>query len=59
MTYLEQVERLLDLPPAEKSSVIREMNLHLKDICEELVESGMDAEDAKIEAEKRMGPAEV
>ncbi|MEN6372078.1 MAG: hypothetical protein ABFD64_08700 [Armatimonadota bacterium] len=46
---------LLDIPPAEKSEVLRELQSHMADIWDELVASGTPASKVEIETERRMG----
>lgn len=58
MTYLQNVAILLDLSPSQKDEVLRELKSHIASIADELIESGMDQEQARSEAEKRMGPPE-
>ena len=60
MDFLSEVEKKLDLPPAEKAQVIRELRSHYEELKGELVASGMDVERARTEAAQRLGdPADV
>ena len=56
--YLQKIEKLLDMPPAEKAEVLRELESHLMDRQEELINSGMEEAQAQSEAEQRIGPPE-
>jgi hypothetical protein len=55
ITYLEKVETLLDMPPAEKADVLRELGSHILDVRNDLIASGMSENEAQTEAESRMG----
>lgn len=60
MDYLSRIEKQLDLAPAEKEQVMRELRSHYEELKEELVASGMDPKQAEEEAARRMGtPDEV
>lgn len=60
MSYLNEVAKHLDLPPAKKEQVIRELSSHFSDIRDELVASGMDSTQAEREAACRLGePGDV
>lgn len=60
MGFLEDVEKRLDLPTAQKRQVMNELTSHFEDLKEELAASGMTQCEAEQEAEKRMGePADV
>ena len=60
MSYLNEIEKRLDLPPATKQQVLRELASHFAELKAELVESGMEPPQAEREAEKRLGePADV
>ncbi len=51
MDFLRKIETKLALPPAEKWQVLREIVSHLVEIREELIASGMSAEEAQAEAD--------
>lgn len=55
MDYLNEVERLLDIPPAKKREVMRELSLHYQEIRDSLVASGMDPAQAEQEAIRQLG----
>ncbi len=55
MDFLGEIERKLDLPPAEKEEVVRELKSHYEELRTELVSSGMDAGRAEEEAARRLG----
>ena len=55
MDFLNEVEKKLDLPSAEKVQVMRELRSHYCELRDEFVESGMDAVQAEQEAAKRLG----
>lgn len=55
MAFLTEFERKLDIPPAEKTQVMREMRSHYEELREELIASGMDAATAEQEAARRLG----
>ena len=58
MHFLTRVEKLLDIPPAEKVLVMRELRSHYFEVKEELMASGMDESAAGQEAERRLGKPE-
>ncbi|MCE5322687.1 permease prefix domain 1-containing protein [bacterium] len=58
MHFLTRVEKLLDIPSAEKNLVMRELKSHYFDLRDELVASGMSTAEAADEAEKRLGSPE-
>ena len=58
MHFLTRVEKLLDIPPAEKALVMRELRSHYFEAKEELMASGMDSSAAEQEAERRLGEPE-
>ena len=58
MHFLTRVEKLLDLPPAEKAQVMRELRSHYMEVRDELIAAGMDADAASTEAERRLGKPE-
>jgi|GEM_PF-6003458 len=58
VTYLEKVAKLLDLAPKQKSEVIKELESHITLTTEELVEQGIPADEARSQAENRMGTPE-
>ncbi|NIN68576.1 MAG: hypothetical protein GTO63_28500, partial [Anaerolineae bacterium] len=43
MNFLSGIERKLDLPPAEKEQVLRELRSHYEETKQELISSGMDS----------------
>ena len=55
MDFLSEVEKKLDLPPAEKAQVMRELRSHYCELRDEFVEYGMNAVQAGQEAAKRLG----
>ena len=59
MNYLDEVREYLNLPPAKKIQVLRELELHYNEIEEGLVASGMSARDAAAEAGRRFGDPAV
>ncbi len=60
MTYLQKVALSLDLESTDITEVLRELKSHLDSVTDDLIESGMDPEQARAEAENRMGaPTEV
>jgi hypothetical protein len=58
VTYLEKVAKLLDLAPKQKSEVIKELESHITFTTEELIEQGIPTDEARSEAENRMGTPE-
>ena len=58
MHFLTRVEKLMDIPPAEKALVMRELRSHYFETKEELMASGMGALAAEQEAERRLGEPE-
>jgi hypothetical protein len=60
MDFLSDVERRLDLPPAERSQVMRELKSHYREAVEELIKTDMSRTAATDEAVRRLGdPVEV
>ena len=60
MDFLHQVEKLLDLPRAEKARVMAELDAHWNEIVDEKIASGMEAAEAAREAEQRLGtPSDI
>lgn len=60
MSYLADIAKKLDLAPAEKAEVMRELASHYYDIRDELMAAGMSEAQAEEEADKRIGtPEEV
>jgi len=60
VSYLNEIERRLDLPVAVRQQVMRELASHFTELKAELVESGMEPPQAEREAEKRLGePSDV
>ncbi|OFX16215.1 MAG: hypothetical protein A2Z18_02690 [Armatimonadetes bacterium RBG_16_58_9] len=60
MDFLSEVERQLDLPPAEKAQVIRELKSHYLEMRDELLAAGTDPAEAEREAARRLGePADI
>jgi hypothetical protein len=55
MDFLSEVERKLDLPPAEKAQVMRELRSHFEELRDEFAAVGMDAGTAEQEAAGRLG----
>ncbi|MHB0998707.1 MAG: HAAS signaling domain-containing protein [Armatimonadota bacterium] len=60
MTFLDEVRKKLDLPPAEKEQVMRELESHYHEIEDEAVDSGMNECEAATEAARRLGdPSDI
>lgn len=57
MSYLREVEKHLDMPPAEKESVMRELASHFNELKDDLLASGMEPGQAEVEAASRLGDA--
>ncbi len=58
--FLARIESLLDVPLGIKEQALRELEAHLNDIKSELMDTGMNVEQAEKEAEKRLGdPAAI
>ena len=55
MDYLSEVERLLDMPSADKRQVMRELASHYQETRDKLVASGMDPAQAEQEAARQLG----
>ena len=55
MDFLNEVEKKLDLPPADKKEIMRELESHYQELIDELVTSGIDAGQAREEAIRRLG----
>lgn len=55
MDFLEKVERQLDLPPAEKSQVMRELKSHYEEMRDQLIASGTDPAVVEAETAQKMG----
>lgn len=55
MDFLNEVEKKLDLPPAEKAQVMRELRSHYEELRDEFTGKGMDASQAEQEAARRLG----
>ena len=58
MDFMKEIERKLDLPPAEKSQVLRELRSHHEELRDKLIASGLDAAQAEQEAARRLGDPE-
>ena len=60
MTFLDEVRKKLDLPPAEKEQVMRELESHYHEVEDEALNAGMNECEAAIEAAKRLGdPSDI
>jgi hypothetical protein len=60
MTFLDEVRKKLDLPPAEKEQVMRELESHYHEIEDEALNTGMNECEASAEAAKRLGdPSDI
>ena len=55
MDFLNEVEKKLDLPSAEKKQVMRELESHYHEVEGELLASGMNECEAAREAARRLG----
>lgn len=55
MDYLEIIRRKLDLPPADKEQVLKELESHYRDAEQELLASGVGPCEAATEVARRMG----
>ena len=60
MEFLSEVEKRLDLPPAEKAQVMRELRSHYEELRSAMIASGVEAAQADQEAARKLGdPADV
>jgi hypothetical protein len=59
MDFIAEVDKKLDLPPAEKAHIMRELKAHYDDLRDEYIEKGMDASQAEKEAARKLGEPEV
>jgi hypothetical protein len=60
MDFLTTIENLLDMPPAEKAEVMRELAAHFDELRAEFATSGMDAVAAQARASQRLGtPSDI
>jgi len=60
MAFLDEVRKKLDLPPAEKEQVMRELESHYHEVEDEALSTGMNECEASAEAAKRLGdPSDI
>ena len=57
--YLEGVERGLHLEPFKRDEILNELQTHIEDRAEELVQEGKSSEDALRHAVDRLGPSQA
>lgn len=55
MDFLDEVRRKLDIPPAEREQVMKELEDHYSELREELQTDGMNECEAAAEAARRLG----
>lgn len=60
MGYMDEVGKHLDMPPAERDQVLRELSIHHREVREELAARGMAPDAIEREAARRLGaPCDV
>lgn len=59
MSYFSELREYLKLEPSIQDRVISEINTHVEDKSQELIDAGLDAEKARQEAIKALGPARI
>ena len=60
MDFLVRIEKLLDMSPAEKAEVMRELQAHFDELYDGFIELGVAPAEAQAEAESHMGsPSDI
>jgi len=59
MDFLSEIERQLDLPPAEKEQVMRELRSHDEELEAEFIASGLGPDAANVAARRLGDPRDI